>query len=365
MTSAAAARLLLLLLSLAAVHGQHGRRVTYSHYDICAVKESTVNISCAYKLPSEDTIQRFFWFLSDDERHENLADIPQFSGRVTYGCSDQMCTLTIRNLTESDSTEFSLGFTTTNNALFYYGNPGVTLTVTDLQINVMSMPSDIYPCKMSCDVQCQLSSWQSYIWYRNGQKVHDKKTFYIQTLNPEYQYSCSVSGYEGSSPAVYSPRPPTLSQKSSLEISEGDQVTLMCHSDANPPATYSWSKGNQTLDHYQQELVVWSVQSDSVEYFCRAMNLLGESTSHIRINKKCSPTAENISIMNIVRLALVVFLFPPLLAVILWSRKKLSESCIEKPQPVVETSKAPEFQSRDDFGGSRGWISFPSSLSSR
>lgn len=81
-----------------------------------------------------------------------------------------------------------------------------------------------------------------------------------------------------------------------------------------------------------------------------------------------SPTAENISIMNIVRLALVVFLFPQLLAVILWSRlnvktnlfflslsklllfngsvflwldirKKLSESCSEKPQPVVETSK--------------------------
>lgn len=82
-----------------------------------------------------------------------------------------------------------------------------------------------------------------------------------------------------------------------------------------------------------------------------------------------SPTAVNISIMNIVRLAVVVFLFPLLLAVILWSRlnvlthpffilslsnlllfngsvflwldirKKLSQSCSEKPQPVVETSK--------------------------
>lgn len=76
------------------------------------------------------------------------------------------------------------------------------LLVPDLQINVMSVKSDIYPYKMSCEVQCQLSSWQSYIWYRNGQKVFDKKTFYTQTLNPEDQYSCSVSGYEGSSPAV-------------------------------------------------------------------------------------------------------------------------------------------------------------------
>lgn len=129
----------MILPCFAAVHGQHGRRVTYSHYDVCAVKESTVNISCAYKLPSEDMIQRFFWFLSDDERHQNLADIPQFSGRVTYGCSDQMCTLTIRNLTERDSTEFSLGFTTTNNALFYYGNPGVTLTVTGKMFTALSV----------------------------------------------------------------------------------------------------------------------------------------------------------------------------------------------------------------------------------
>lgn len=74
--------------------------------------------------------------------------------------------------------------------------------VPDIQIKVMSVDSDTHPYKMSCEFQCRLSRWQSYIWYRNGEKFHDKKIFYAQTLNPEDQYSCSVSGYEASSPAV-------------------------------------------------------------------------------------------------------------------------------------------------------------------
>lgn len=73
-----------------------------------------------------------------------------------------------------------------------------------------------------------------------------------------------------------------------MEISEGGQVTLMCHSDANPPATYSWFRENQKLHHYQHELVLRSVQQSHMgEYFCTAKNLLGESSSRIWIDKTC------------------------------------------------------------------------------
>lgn len=71
-----------------------------------------------------------------------------------------------------------------------------------------------------------------------------------------------------------------------METSEGGQVTVMCHSDANPPATYSWFEGNQTLHHDQRELVLRSDQlSNTQEYVCMAKNLLGESCSYIRIDK--------------------------------------------------------------------------------
>lgn len=55
---------------------------------------------------------------------------------------------------------------------------------------------------MSCDLRCQLTSWQSYIWFKNGKKVHDKKIFYPKALRPEDQYSCAISGNGGASPAV-------------------------------------------------------------------------------------------------------------------------------------------------------------------
>lgn len=113
------------------VYGQNGRGLSYSDYDICAVKGSTLNISSTYRLPREDTMQSFFWFIqSDDNQYQKLEDVPQFSGRVSYGCSGKTCTLTIRNLKESDSADFCFGFTTTNNPLLYRGEPGVSLIVT-------------------------------------------------------------------------------------------------------------------------------------------------------------------------------------------------------------------------------------------
>lgn len=84
------------------------------------------------------------------------------------------------------------------------------------------------------------------------------------------------------------PRTPIVSTNHSHNIVQGNQVTVTCYSDGNPPANYSWFKGNLILHHYQPELILQSVQSsDSGEYFCRAENQLGESTSHILIDVKC------------------------------------------------------------------------------
>lgn len=80
------------------------------------------------------------------------------------------------------------------------------------------------------------------------------------------------------------PKTPTVSTNFSLNITEEHQVNLTCHSDANPPANYSWFKRNQDLHHYHPELTIQWVQS-SDEYSCRAENLLGESTIHITCEK--------------------------------------------------------------------------------
>lgn len=84
------------------------------------------------------------------------------------------------------------------------------------------------------------------------------------------------------------PRTPTLSTDPSHNILEGDQLTVMCRSDANPPANYSWFNRSQSLHHYQAELIIKSVKSsDSREYSCRAENQLGGFSSHILIDVQC------------------------------------------------------------------------------
>lgn len=84
------------------------------------------------------------------------------------------------------------------------------------------------------------------------------------------------------------PRPPTVSTNPSHNILEGVRVTLTCQSDANPPASYRWFNRHHTLYQSQPELVIQSVRSsDSRQYYCRAENLLGESTNHIWIDVEC------------------------------------------------------------------------------
>lgn len=70
-------------------------------------------------------------------------------------------------------------------------------------------------------------------------------------------------------------------------IVEGNLVTLDCSSLAKPAATYTWSKGNQTL-LVKEQLVFDHIQSsDSGEYYCTAENELGRTSNHISIDVKC------------------------------------------------------------------------------
>lgn len=104
----------------------------YTNGHIFAVKGSTVNISCTYSYPQNPKVTDKFWFLKESfPNFENLKSDPQYSGRVENICDDEInrCTLIIRNLTESDSTVYMFRFTTDKEAGKYFGQPGVTLSV--------------------------------------------------------------------------------------------------------------------------------------------------------------------------------------------------------------------------------------------
>uniref|UniRef100_A0A3B4WAF6 Immunoglobulin domain-containing protein n=1 Tax=Seriola lalandi dorsalis TaxID=1841481 RepID=A0A3B4WAF6_SERLL len=107
----------------------------YPHTRICASKGSTVEIHCSYRYPSRinghyTTVKKTFWFTKRINDAVDLRTDSDYRGRVEYNCrTGNICTLTIRDLRESDSAVYKFRFTT-NRGGKYKGEPGVTLSVT-------------------------------------------------------------------------------------------------------------------------------------------------------------------------------------------------------------------------------------------
>ncbi|KAL7403457.1 hypothetical protein ABVT39_000818 [Epinephelus coioides] len=306
--TAAASGFVVFLLSVPVIQGQKGWGVTYTSTEICAVKGSTVEIHCSYRYPSRindlDTkVEKAFWFIDmKDGVFVDLKTDPQYSGRVQYVCDETEtdCTLRITDLRESDSAVYKFRFITNQPDGKYWGQPGVTLSVTDLKVSRSSSSSSFY---LQCHSSRYLPDHTSYIWYRNGKKIKEGTSPYVYfSYDSADNYSCAVKGCGGfPSPSVYAPKLPSVSVSPSAEIVEGSSVTLTCSSDANPAAKYTWYKeGGHLHDHPQRQnpqLVFGSIQSsDSGEYDCKAENELGRRTSYYILDVKYAPKLPSVSV---------------------------------------------------------------------
>ncbi|XP_038561244.1 sialoadhesin-like [Micropterus salmoides] len=290
------------------VQSQNGWGVTYTPTQICALKGSTVDINCTYTYPSSlnnhDTkVQETFWFTKESNNvYVGLKTDPEYSGRVEYICQNKRCTLRITDLRESDSAEYKFRFITNQELGKYTGLPGVTLSVTDLQVQVSRSKYSPW-AELKCHSSCRLPGHPSYIWYKNGQKIQEETSTYSGSFDPAGSFSCAVRGYEKSrSPSVYAPKFPSVSASPSGDLVEGRSVNLTCSCDAKPAANYIWYKRTKNPDHEdlskEPQLVFSSIQSsDSGEYYCAAENQLGRRTSeYIFINVKYAPKLPSVSV---------------------------------------------------------------------
>uniref|UniRef100_A0A667WHY5 Ig-like domain-containing protein n=1 Tax=Myripristis murdjan TaxID=586833 RepID=A0A667WHY5_9TELE len=320
-----------------------GMGQTYIKKSICAVKGSSVDISCSYNSYENDVRSKFWFSLKQSDRWwdssqpEDLSGDAEFAGRVQLFEESGRSTLRITELRESDSAEYRFKFKTSKNFEWRSSLPGTTLTVTDLQVEVTKVTGS--QVELKCRGICRSADHPSYVWYKNGEKIEEgASSSYRGNFNPDDRYSCAVKGHEGfRSPSVcefppqsgdsrhtpthppkhthmhtytvcpltflplthgysasvtfrlltsnnYAPKVPSVSVSPSGEIVEGSSVTLTCSSDANPAATYTWYKKNGNPDQEPfrtgPQLNFVSIQSsDSGEFYCTAQNELGEKTS--------------------------------------------------------------------------------------
>uniref|UniRef100_A0A8C7KCD7 Ig-like domain-containing protein n=1 Tax=Oncorhynchus kisutch TaxID=8019 RepID=A0A8C7KCD7_ONCKI len=189
------------------VVGESCMNVTYTHQSICALKGSTVDISCFYTHPSWHNVTEVSWFNKwESGVTKDLSLNPEYADRVEYHRqTEKDSTLRITDLRESDSTEYKFKFTT-DEARWGSSFPGTTLTVTGFQVEVTPKWSSEYKT-LTCITTCTLSNPNPiYIWYKNGQHLDESTSPQYKdpvSSNHDDSYSCAVKGHEDLlSPAV-------------------------------------------------------------------------------------------------------------------------------------------------------------------
>ncbi|XP_060767193.1 B-cell receptor CD22-like [Neoarius graeffei] len=260
--------------------------VTYSTQNICSLIGSSVEIHSYYTYPNNYKVTKVLWFSKEQADGEavDVREDEEDQGRVQHTQSSQNnWSLRITNLGERDAQTYRFRFYT--NGGDYTGQPGVSLSVTDLKIMVSD--SGRGQKTLNCLTTCTLSHNPTYIWNKNGRRVSECKSAScsVAAVSGAVSYSCAVEGHDSLlSPPVYSPKNTRAVVLPSGDTVEGDSVTLSCSSDANPPVLiYSWFKQNEAADTLLttgQNYSISNINSqDSGLYYCTALNQLGHDNS--------------------------------------------------------------------------------------
>ncbi|XP_039503512.1 B-cell receptor CD22-like [Pimephales promelas] len=285
------------LVFLFMIHGvssdDNGWGVSYSPPHICALNDSTVIMTCNYTYPRTGyKIMKVFWTkkpVIKGVEPPDLSKDPKYRQRLQYlGDKQQNCTVRLSNVTLKDSHMYYFRFISNITGKKYIGDPGVNLTVTDLQVESPERVTEGDSVSLTCKGSCALTDRATFIWYRNSLKILTESKFRnTLILNPvrredSGRYSCAVDGHTHVSPDVhlnvmYPPRNVSVLINGSGVIVEGDSVTLKCISDSNPPAVnFSWFKENESS-------AVGSGQSFSAlqsgRFYCQAHNQHGSQRS--------------------------------------------------------------------------------------
>uniref|UniRef100_A0A8C1S335 B-cell receptor CD22 n=1 Tax=Cyprinus carpio TaxID=7962 RepID=A0A8C1S335_CYPCA len=297
-----------------------GWGVSYRHSQICALKNSSVIMSCTYTYPTGYKIKKTFWTKthkneeSSEEKKENekfpdLSKDPEYSQRLQYlGDKQKNCTIRLSHVTQKDSHMYYFRFTINKPDKKWLGHPGVFLTVTDLQVESPERVTEGDSVSLTCKSSCALTDRATFIWYRNSQPLTERRDrnnqLLLQSVRREDagRYSCALQEHTYISPAVqlsvtYPPKNVSVSISQSGEIVERDSVTLSCSSDSNPPAEINWFKGG-TFVGSGRIYSISKISSDhSGEYKCKSRNKHGEKDSDaVILNVMYPPKSVSVSV---------------------------------------------------------------------
>ncbi|XP_060715858.1 B-cell receptor CD22-like, partial [Tachysurus vachellii] len=193
------------------------------------------------------------------------------------------CSLRLRNITKEDQRIYHCTFLTSAGKQFQ--GTGVSLSVTELEVEIFNRVIEGYAVTLSCKTTCRLTTKPTFTWYKNGEQLYTyNKRLHLQSVRQKDtgNYSCAILGHNYQSPAVtlevqYPPKRVSVTISPSGEIVEGSSVTLTCSSDANPPVhRYTWYKVKESSPvGYGPSYSFTLTSSSSGWFYCVAQNIYG------------------------------------------------------------------------------------------
>ncbi|XP_078138662.1 B-cell receptor CD22-like [Centroberyx gerrardi] len=173
----------------------------------------------------------------------------------------------------------------------------------------------------------------TYTWYKENRTLHqgpeesysftsisseDSGTYHCQSDNQYGQFNSSSLFID----VQYSPKVPSVLVSSSGEIVEGSSVNLTCSSDANPAATYTWYKENESSPKASgQTFTITDIRPEhSGNYYCEAHNRRGHNNSTLQLTVVAAPWKSTAAAVTTTLLLVIILLIG--LFVFLWIRRK-------------------------------------------
>ncbi|XP_061882398.1 B-cell receptor CD22-like isoform X2 [Entelurus aequoreus] len=283
-------------------------KVVYDKRHICAIQGSSVDIECEYT--SYRNTLTHFWFRTDSSHSGNpsMTEDPRYElPSETSGKS----TLRIKDVRQSDSAEYRFKFTTSYGFEWSSILPGITLTVTAVQVQVMSVTVEDshLVAQMLCHTSCLPEAPLSFVWQQNGEDIKHETKVEV-TLSPGDYITCAAQQHQhiSISPLLYVLKRPSVSLSDTGDILEGRPLTLTCniHNFNYSSATvdYCWYKKKKNVSSDEEvlskgrQLVFKSIKSsDSAKYLCTVENQLGKKTSEpVFIDVQYPPRSLSLSV---------------------------------------------------------------------
>ncbi|XP_073762811.1 B-cell receptor CD22-like isoform X1 [Danio rerio] len=279
--------------------------VNYSPSYVCALKGSTVKISCTstYSVYGYQLMQSVLTKPAvTGEEPPDLCTDPDKRGRIQCVSEDKDTLIIILTaVTEADKHIYYCRFRDAWNKR-WTGIPGARLDVTGLQVETKQCVKEGDSVTLSCKSSCSLPEETTFIWSRNtvrltGETLNNQLHLQSVSRSDAGEYRCAARGKAGErlkSPSVYlsveyPPKSVSVSVSGSAVIVSGDSVTLSCSSDSIPPAlNFSWLKEESSVGS-GRIFSISNISSDhSGEYKCRARNEHGEKNSDpVMLNVMC------------------------------------------------------------------------------